>query len=56
MCGLSPDVNQKCAVRSYLLTALETFPTIQMRITIIDGMKKDPVNPVILSEKPGRRR
>jgi len=40
----SPDVDQKCAVRSYLLTAL----------TIIDGMErinKNPVNPVILSKK-----
>jgi len=38
---------------------LETSPTIQMRVTIIDGMdrmNKNPVNPVILSKKPRRRR
>ncbi len=54
MWGTSPDVDQKCAVRSYLLTALErsgdrspnsNVPlvadlnvTIQMRVTIIDRM------------------
>jgi hypothetical protein len=44
----SPDVDQKCAVRSYLLTAL----------TIIDemeGMNKNHVDPVVLSKKPCRR-
>jgi len=54
MWGTSPDVDQKCAIRSYLLTALErsgdlshnsNVPlvadlnvTIQMRVTIIDRM------------------
>ncbi len=67
----SSDVDQKCAVRSYLLTALERSGdlshnlngslvtdlnvSIQMRVTIIDGMErmnKNPVNPVILSKSP----
>jgi len=36
--------------------AIDLNVTIQMRVTIIDRMNKNPVNPVIPSEKLRRRR